>query len=767
MGFFPSKRVTILGFVGALVIGGLAIVLARGAAFTSPQAAGRHAGSAKVEREPPKQDDSPGVASRGWFAFEPPPDPFGAAALDLRDLNDAFAGEQGFIKAKGNSFVYEKTGTPVRFWAVNVGHGMLNKDGASLDRLARHLAKIGVNMVRLHGPLWREDDITQLDQAKLAKVHRLVAALKRQGIYLALSSYFPAWLQPKDVRGLDGYHGDQKAFALSFFNRRVQDLQKGWWEALLRTNNPYTKLKLVDDPTLAFIEIQNEDSMFFWTFKPYQDVPGPQMEVLEGLFGDWLKTKYGGVVNAFAHWPATMLRGDDAAAGRAGFMPLWDIVNKRDARAKDTSEFLARLQRRYYDGMAAYLKQDLGFKGSVTGSNWITADGRLLGPLDKWSNAGCDFMDRHGYYGGPHEGERAGYLLSNGDLYNDASALLFQTGKGGEISYDLPLMDLAYNDKPSTISEISWVPPNRYRTEMPVLTAAYGALQGSDAFFFFADDEVGWTDHLQKFSITDPAVMGQFPAAALIFRKGLVRTADAVLRLEERLSDLLHLQGIPISAPQNVDEFRRTDLPRGDAAGSGQAARVNAIDPLAFLAGRVEVNITEEGGVSHVVDLSKLIDRPHSTVRSSTGELVWDYGRGFATINAPSAQGVTGFLSKAGTVALDDVTITSPLEYGSILLVSLDDRPLKSSHKMLLQVMSEDTNAGWSAPGKGLRTIANIGGPPVVVKTLEGQVSLKRAGAGSLRVIPLDFNGYRTGQAIKSAKDITLLPTTLYYSIEQ
>ena len=139
------------------------------------------------------------------------------------------------------------------------------------------------------------------------------------------------------------------------------------------------------------------------------------------------------------------------------------------------------------------------------------------------------------------------------------------------------------------------------------------------------------------------------------------------------------------------------------------------------------------------------------------------------TINAPSAQGATGFLSAAGPIKLGDVTFQSPLEYGSLLLVAMDGRPLASSRKMLLQVMSEDNNLGWSAPGKGLRPILDVGGPPLVVKRIEGTLSMNRPDAAALRVEPLDANGYPSspGGPIRGAKHLTLLPTTLYYLIEK
>jgi hypothetical protein len=154
-------------------------------------------------------------------------------------------------------------------------------------------------------------------------------------------------------------------------------------------------------------------------------------------------------------------------------------------------------------------------------------------------------------------------------------------------------------------------------------------------------------------------------------------------------------------------------------------------------------------------------------VHSTTGELAWDYSRGLVTIDAPAAQGATGFLAKRGTIELTDLAITSPIQYGSILLVSMDGRPIASSQRMLLQVMSEDNNTGWSAPGKGVRPIVEVGGPPIVVKEFSGTVSLRGREAPALSVQALDFNGYpsRTEASSKRARDITLLPTTLYYPI--
>ncbi len=74
---------------------------------------------------------------KDWFAFNPSADaPGQASSIDLRELNEKFAGEGGFIKAMGSRFVHGKTGEPVRFWAVNGPPGDL-KDRPSLARCAR------------------------------------------------------------------------------------------------------------------------------------------------------------------------------------------------------------------------------------------------------------------------------------------------------------------------------------------------------------------------------------------------------------------------------------------------------------------------------------------------------------------------------------------------------------------------------------------------------------------------------------------------------
>lgn len=705
-----------------------------------------------------KPGEKYGRTEPGWFAFEPAGDTFQPSAIDLRSLNETVAGEGGFIQSKNGRFTSSKSGRTHRFWAVNAGPDIANMPPASASYLARSLAKKGVNLVRLHGAVFKDGgNFREIDPEKLDALQRFIAALKKEGIYSELSIYFPLWMEIAANDPIQGYNPGKKPFSLLFFHPEFQKIYRGWWKAILTSPNPHG-VPLGKEPALALAELCNEDSYLFWTFSD-DSIPEPQRKLLEKAFGDWLIKKYGSLQTVLAAWSAPDAR-DKPAEGRIAFRPQWDLANKKDARSQDNAEFLARNQKAFFDSAGAYLKKDLGFQGCVVASNWITADGRVLGPLDKWSNSGLDTMDRHGYFGGRHEGPRAGYSLSAGDTYEDRSALLFTNN-----DYSLPLFDTRWNNQPSMVSEVNWPTPNRYRADFPLIAASYGALQGSDAIHFFALGGADWSQTHIKFDIQSPAVYGQFPAAALIYRQGLVKTGQPAVELNLKLTNLFKLEGMPLSAPLNLDELRAADVPKGGVA---SVPTLGKLDPLAYLVGPVKVNITAEGGPAKVANLPGQIDRQKKVARALTGELAWNWGAGRAVVTAPAANAATGFLNKAGKIVLPALTIETGVEYGSVALVALDGKPLTNSSKMLLQVMSEDRNWGWkvSPADKGLQKIDNLGGPPMLVKQLSGTISLTRPDAGALKVTSLDGNGYPVAKLGRATK-LTLRPDTLYYLIEK
>ncbi len=707
---------------------------------------------------------SPAAAEAGWFAFRPKPDSFGRdSALDLRFLNEKFAGERGCIGVQDGQFIHTTTGEPVRFWAVNGPPHHLT--GAELQRCARALAKRGVNLVRVHGRLFDKSGEPDLDRVRHAV--EVVEAMKAEGIYTHFSIYFPLWFAPAaDLPWLEGYDGRKFPFGALMFNEAFQEKYRAWWKSLLTTPGPKSGRTLAAEPAVFGVEIQNEDSLFFWTFAEDR-IPEAQRRILERRFGDWLIRRHGSLEAALAKWKGQKAKRDNLAEGRVGFRPLWNMFNERSARDQETAEFLYEVQRTFYEATYAFLRQ-LGFRGVITASNWATASPEVFGPLEKWSYTAGDFIDRHGYFSCNHKGENAEWSLRNEHTYHDRSALRFEAEEPGKPKQFVhPVMDPAYDGKPSMISETTFTRPNRHRSEAPLYYAAYGALQGTDAIVHFALDSETWAVKpgfwMQPWTLFSPAMMGQFPAAALMFRRGLIAPGKVLAEVQLNTADLLRLRGTPLPQDASFDELRLKDIPSGGEWTPGQR-----LDPLLHYAGQALVRFTKEPGSLRVEDLRPWIDRAAQTVSSSTGELKLDYGKGVLQINAPKAQGVSGNLRAAGTVQLRDLTLSSGLDLGHLLAVSLDDRPLADSQRILLQVMSEEKASGFRTEPTGTNTlkILSIGRDPWLVKELDGVARFQRPDAAQLRVTRLDPNGYPAGKH-GTAAEIRLQPDTLYYLISR
>lgn len=702
--------------------------------------------------------------NKGWHPFAPPADKFlPTAGFDLRSLNEKTAGDGGFIAAKGDQFVHSATGEPVRFWAVN-GPSHDLKDPEMLRRNARLLAKYGVNLVRVHGGCYDRSGHINLGEVQ----HKIdiVESMKQEGVYSHLSIYFPLWMQPTpDTPWLKGYDGKTHPFAALLFNPDFQKQYREWWKAVLLTPGKASGKRLIDEPALFGVELQNEDSYFFWTFDANR-LPDAQMRILEKQFGDWLIKKYGSLDAALAKWKGLKVPRDNPVEGRMSFRPWWNAFTEKRERDKDAVEFLLESQRNFYVETSKFLRE-IGFKGLITCSNWTTASAEVLGPLEKYSYTVGDFIDRHGYFSCNHKGDNAAWSIREGHTYSDRSALRFdaeQPGKPKQFSH--PATDPHYGGKPSMISETTFTRPNRYRSEAPLFYAAYGSLQDSDAIVHFALDSSNWAVKpgffMQPWTLMTPAMIGQFPATALLYRKGLVSPGEVLAELDLGVRNLVDLQGTPLPQDANFDELRLKDVPQGLTLKPG-----NVLDPLIHFAGRVNVGFSEKGSPAKLQDLSSLVNRQKQSVMSSNRQLKLDYGKGVLYVNAPAVQGMSGALAEAGKIRLSDLSLESDMPLGHVLAVSLDDQPLAKSKRILLQVMSEEkaTNFRTEPVAEGVQKITNIGQDPWLFKEMRGSVKFTRADASALKVTALDHAGYPR-QSVGAAAEITLRPDTLYYLIQ-
>ena len=697
-----------------------------------------------------------GADEPGWWAFGPGPEPFGNdALLNLRSLNEAEAGQSGYIQANGDSFRLGN-GRPVRFWAVNTSAppGDLSKE--AMDLMAARFAKLGINMVRIHGALFDRtgNDPTKIDPARLDNYFYLINALKKQGIYAHLSDYFPLWFNVKPSDGIPGADDilGKIPFGLLIFEPRMQAIYKSWLRQILTTKNPYSGRTLAEEPSVGLFEIQNEDSLFFWTFQPASLGRGPR-EHLEKKFAAWLTNKYGALPRAFAAWPGDKHPDDLPADSRAGLYGAFEMSSAgfpkqspdRQKRLLDQVHFLAQLQHDFYAGMSKFLRDDLGARWPISASNWTTAPG--LGFIERYTYSGVDVIDKHGYFGGDHAGDASGWSVRPGQTYQDKTAMFDPES--------VPFQYVRLPGHPHIQTEIAWNKPNRFIAEGEPLVSAYESLQGIDGVYFFAAGSGNWENNGGgNWPYMMPGEIGQSPAEALQYRRGDLKPGDTVLRQVTTVEDILNLKSASLIEGRNAD-FRMTGAP--NAAEPGQTA---AFDPLAFFVGRVERTFARNA-TPVAADLTPYIDRANKRITSTTGELVWDYARGLLTVNSPRSQAAVGFLAKAGAINLADVSIQSRNDYGAIHVISLDGAPIANSRRILIQAFTEEKMDGFKS-ANGL--IQDIGRAPITVRDIDSTVTL--AASPTLKATTLDEQGYATArlhpQFIADKAVITLPKHSLY-----
>ncbi len=409
------------------------------------------AGNSIAASAPPEEERTD---TRAWWVFHSAP---AAPDDDGVHIGHLFtreaAGARGRVLSRDGDLVFAD-GSPVRFWGTNVAPPATWPEPEAGARMAEALARSGVNLVRLHhmDRGWHADNIFEadvphtqsFDAAKLDRLHRFTAELRKRGIYIAMDLMVTRRFRPDD--GVEAY-GDLEfgGKMAAHFDERILQLQEDYARRLLSTRNPYTGLAYAEDPAIAFVSIINESSLYLnGAISSYQKLPPVYRQRL---------------LDAFA-------RRQNA---RGLELPAGDVLALFNRREPDFWNFLRETQDAGYDRLTRFLREDLKVQGLIGGSNFIEfAD-------DLHSNARLDFIDVHVYWDHPVGGWSELNSVSNRSVIpalagaNPFRQIALQNAKA------LPL----------AISEWQACWPNEHLAEFPPLMAAIGGLQGWDAPMWF------------------------------------------------------------------------------------------------------------------------------------------------------------------------------------------------------------------------------------------------------------------------------------------
>ena len=639
----------------------------------------------------------------------------GTSSADVSFLLDAPAGKDGFIRVQGGHFV-KPGGQRIRFWGVHItdwsrGSVLLpSKEDAAL--YAATLARYGVNMVRLHfldlaAPRGIIDssrnDSRCFDARQLDRLDYEIAEFKKRGIYVDLNLNVGRSYQSGD--GVQDFDKIQWGKGLTLYDPRLIELQKEYARNLLTHVNPYTGTEYRNEPAIAIVELLNENALYlgFRAPTPYYD------EELTRMFNEWLRrnrspeelkklSEYAGVLESA---PIPRLTGQDAAAA----------PKKRYATEM---AFYMDAESKFYRDMSGYLRKDLGVKCPITGTadhSHTSSPYTMLAALSQ-----LDIVDGHVYWQHPGSPPPVNTPMVN-DPLNSTVVQLSRT---------------AFAGKPYTVSETNHPFPNDWAAEGIPILAAYGSLQDWDAIIVYTFEpkrDPTWKPYVgDPFDISlDPVRMTEMATGALIFLRGDVRPARETVARTYSKEQVLDSRRLPRTEQPYFTPGFPLALPLQ------HAVRIQSLDGA---------------------PTAKFVATQTNPLRSDTKELAWytsAKNTGMVTVETPLTQALIGFIP-ANAISLKNLSADIANGFASIVLSSMDAKPLSQSARMLLTAGSRVTNTGLKWNDAHTRT-TNQGESPSLIEPVTGTVVLHDIQAAkAVSASALDGAGHPIGGPIQAKK---------------
>ena len=205
--------------------------------------------------------------------------------------------EAGILTVKEGQFYAGER--PFTFMGTNTCFtaNFTTKENAA--RLAETFARFGIRVVRLHHmdshAIWGENlkrTKTEIDPIQLDKLDYYISELEKRGVYANINLHVSRQLDERDgFENSKGYHNQCKG--LDNFEPRMIELQKKYAKDLLTHVNPYTGRAYINDPGVAMIEINNENSIVAcWFWGEVDRLGEPYAGMLQARWNDWLAQKY-------------------------------------------------------------------------------------------------------------------------------------------------------------------------------------------------------------------------------------------------------------------------------------------------------------------------------------------------------------------------------------------------------------------------------------------------------------------------------------------
>lgn len=560
---------------------------------------------------------------------------------------------------------------------------------ADIDGFAEQIRLHGMNALRFHywdrlfvgqgGMDWYElrnlevaeaemaetyDDLLKcIDRKFLDRFQYLVKALKERGIFIWFDIVSSDTMMVKA-----GKNKDYARYQL-FANEKYRRHYKAVYDVWMKTPNPYTGTRLLDDPVVAGITFFNEQ---------------------EHLFGGvGRKGETARFTDAFR-----------AACGAD--MPEFGIdLLRRDDKIGDSARAFLRERIREMNDFYLGIIRESGFRGLYT--NWDMFMRNLEGDSRKDYNA----VSMHPYHAHPGEGVDLSQVTYKPNNY------MTPWRAGSSVSLESSLKWNNYMSaaamtrvlgKPFILTELSHCGGNRYVQEAPIVQTAAFALQGWQGYLphantiartFYETNHPGFEEAINPSASVTQLVVG------FGWQRGDVKAASHAVSFSVPERDLSgrFLMGALGSSYNCQYMLTRVGSEYNNGRKSTAAYKVTpkcyalAADMGMWAKVREEVDAEECERLSQIALLRKngvlaatnATDAAKGYFESETGEVVMDLRELSATIDAPRFQAAA--LKPGSTAALSALKVRSVSVPTSIVAISLEnEKPVSSANRLLVVV---------------------------------------------------------------------------------
>jgi hypothetical protein len=567
--------------------------------------------------------------------------------LSFLNENERPAGRRGFVKAAGESLVFED-GSPARFWGTNlVARTLFGTSKNNVKQQAKRISALGFNLVRIHhfdspwvNPNIFGNDATNtqtLDSTALNKLDWWIKCLKDEGIYVWLDLHVQrAFTEDDHIYGFDeirksGKVADLKGY--NYVNPTVKQAMERFNEAYLNHVNIYTGVAYKDEPAIMALLITNENDVtnhFGNSLLPDKAVP-----LHNELYMNLAK--------------------EFAAKHNLPIDKVW-----RSWEPGPSKLFLNDLEHNFNMDVISHLR-GLGVKVPIaTTSTWGNNPIFSLPALTTG-----DIIDVHAY-GGELELEKDPLKVAN--MVNWLSM--------GQIV-----------GKPMSVTEWNVSPfPTPDRHSSPLYIASAARLQGWDAVMLYAYAQIPLNDAgtpSNWHAFNDPALIATLPAAALLYRQGHVKESTATYVLAPDEEQLFYQSN---SAESSI--AARTASERGKL--------VIVMPKISELPWLTNGGIPPGATVIHNLNQNMIGVNATETL-TDTGEIRRDWSKGIYTINTPRTQAAMGWIGFK-PIVLPDVKFEIKTHNASVAVQSTDSLPINQSSSLMISLGAQSIPSGNALP---------------------------------------------------------------------